>query len=188
MPMRLTLSNFAVSVGSILVVTGFWAYATGNATLNLAGFFYGFPVLLIGIALKAVELKPVPLTQPTTPEVLALREQQATSTQIQIRKDISRNRYGQYVHLEPALKALKLFPSNEERPDLDGMREEIRDGAYTLVLEFESAKIPFSKWQEKEERMTRFFGPNIAIGLTQPKADRVELALIAVPATSTPAA
>lgn len=179
--MRLTLSNVAVSVGSVLVVVGFWAYASGNATLNLAGFFYGFPVLLIGIALKAVELKPVPLTQPTSPEVLALREKQATPTQTQVRKDISRNRYGQYVHLEPALKALKLFLSNEEHPDLEGMREESRDGAYTLVLEFSSPAIPFSKWQEKEEKMTRFFGPNIASALAQPKADRVELALIAVP-------
>jgi len=179
--MRLTLSNVAVSVGSVLVVVGFWAYASGNATLNLAGFFYGFPVLLIGIALKAVELKPVPLTQPTSPEVLALREKQATPTQTQVRKDISRNRYGQYVHLEPALKALKLFLSNEEHPDLEGMREESRDGAYTLVLEFSSPAIPFSKWQEKEEKMTRFFGPNIAVALAQPKADRVELALIAVP-------
>ncbi|MEB3274522.1 MAG: DUF2854 domain-containing protein [Prochlorothrix sp.] len=182
MPMRLTLSNLAVSVGAVLVVVGFWAYASGNATLNLAGFFYGFPVLLIGIALKAVELKPVPLSQPTPPEVLALRDKQATPTQIQVRKDISRNRYGQYVHLEPALKALKLFLSNEEHPELNGMREESRDGAYTLVLEFESPMIPFSKWQEKEDKMTRFFGPNIAIDLTQPKADWVEVALIAVPA------
>ncbi|KKJ01049.1 DUF2854 domain-containing protein [Prochlorothrix hollandica] len=178
MAIRPSLSNLGVGIGLVLVVIGFWAYATENVSLSLPGLFYGGPLLLIGVALKAAELKPVPFSQPTSAEVLALREQQATATQTQVRTDVNRYRYGQYVHLETTLKALDLIVKNQERPELDGVREENRSGAYALVLEFSTPDTAFSKWQQKQEKMTRFFGPNIAIELSQPKAHRVELALI----------
>ena len=79
-----SLASLGLILGGILTIIGFIAYATGNATLNLAGLFYGIPVLLGGLALKAAELKPIPFSQPTSSEVLALREKQATPTQIQI--------------------------------------------------------------------------------------------------------
>lgn len=54
-----SLGTLGLIVGALLTGVGVVAYAAGNATLNLAGFFYGVPLLLGGLALKAAELKPV---------------------------------------------------------------------------------------------------------------------------------
>ncbi|GAC1496806.1 MAG: DUF2854 domain-containing protein [Chamaesiphon sp.] len=158
---------------------GFIAYATGNATLNLAGFFYGIPILLGGLALKAGELKPVPFSQPTTPDILALRERQATATQNQIRKDVIRYRYGQDVHLDTSLSKIGLAPNDTERPVLKGLKETNIDGAYALVLEFHSPLIPLKVWQQKQEKMESFFGPGVRVMVTQTAEEDVDLALIA---------
>lgn len=176
-----SLGTLGLSIGGILTIMGFVAYAADNATLNLVGFFYGIPILLGGLALKASELKPIPLSQPTPPTVLKLREVQATSTQNQIRKDVTRYRYGQKAHLDSSLESLGLSPSDEERPEIVGLRETDMDGAYTLVLEFDSPLIPFETWQEKREKLEKFFGPDIRVNLTQPEERRVDVALIATP-------
>ena len=176
-----SLGTLGVGIGGILTLTGFVAYATENATLNLVGFFYGIPILLGGLALKASELKPVPLSQPTSPSVLKLREQQATTTQNQIRKDVTRYRYGQKAHLDSSLESLGLSPSDEERPALRGLKETEVDGAYTLVLEFYSPLISFETWQQKREKIEKFFGPEIRVDLTQFEDDNVDVALIATP-------
>ncbi len=41
-----SLGMLGLSVGGILTLVGFVAYFTNQATLNLAGFFYGIPLLL----------------------------------------------------------------------------------------------------------------------------------------------
>ncbi|MBD0335813.1 MAG: DUF2854 domain-containing protein, partial [Cyanobacteria bacterium Co-bin13] len=164
----------------ILTVVGFVAYFQDNPTLNLAGFFYGIPVLLGGLALRASELKPVPYSQPLSDTVLKLREEQATPTQNQVRKDITRFRYGQEAHLDEVLERLGLSPSGD-CPELVGVREEAIDGAYALILEFNSETVPFTTWQAKQDKIERFFGPNVRASLTELAEDRVELALIAQP-------
>lgn len=176
-----SLGTLGLVVGGLLTLTGFVAYATENATLNLVGFFYGIPVLLGGLALKASELKPVPLSQPTDASVLKLRELQSTTTQNQIRKDVTRYRYGQTAHLDSSLESLGLSPTDEERPVLTGLRETEVAGAYTLVLEFDSPLIPFETWQEKREKLEKFFGPGIRVDLTHLEDNRVDVALIATP-------
>lgn len=176
-----SLGTLGLVVGGLLTLTGFVAYATQNATLNLVGFFYGIPVLLGGLALKASELKPVPLSQPTDASVLNLRELQATSTQNQIRKDVTRYRYGQTAHLDSSLESLGLSPTDEERPVLAALHETEVDGAYALVLEFESPLIPFETWQEKRQKLEKFFGPGIRVDLTQREEKGVDVALIATP-------
>lgn len=176
-----SLGTLGLCVGGLLTIAGFVAYATANATLNLVGFFYGIPILLGGLALKASELKPIGFSQPTSASVLKLRELQATSTQNQIRKDVMRYRYGQKAHLDSSLESLGLSPTDEERPLLVGLREIEVDGAYTLVLEFESPLVPFETWQEKREKIERFFGPGIRVNLTQSGEDRVDVAMIATP-------
>lgn len=176
-----SLGTFGLIGGGILTIVGFAAYFSGNPTLNLVGFFYGIPILLGGLALKAAELKPVPITQPTTPEVLELRQQQATTTQNQIRKDVTRYRYGQEAHLDSSLSHLGLSPSDEERPVITGLRETSIDGAYTLTLEFDSPLIPLETWQQKQQKMESFFGPGVRVKIDQPDENQVELALIADP-------
>ena len=182
---QISLGTLGLVVGGILTVVGFAAYFADYATLNLVGFFYGIPLLLGGLALKAAELKPVPYTIPTPAEVLALREQQATATQTQIRKDVTRYRYGQEAHLDSSLDYLGLSPSDEERPILTGVREENRNGSYTLILEFESPLISFQTWQDKQDKIGRFFGPGLQAVVTQPEDELIEVALITV-AEATP--
>ncbi|BCL36942.1 DUF2854 domain-containing protein [Nostoc sp. MS1] len=182
---RISLGTLGLSVGSILTLVGFAAYAANNATLNLVGFFYGFPLLLGGLALKANELKPIPFSEPTTPSVLLLREQQATVTQNKIRKDITRYCYGQDAHLDAALSYLGLSPTDETRPEVTSLRETETNGAYTLILEFDSPEISISEWQQKQEKMTKYFGPGVEVKITQPDEDIIELALITLKEEST---
>lgn len=176
-----SLALVGLTVGSILTLIGFIAYATGNATLNLAGLFYGVPLLLGGLALKAAELKPIPFSQPTSPEILALREKQATPTQNQIRKDVTRYRYGQQAHLDDSLERLGLSPTDEERPLLVGLREAEIEGNYALILEFESPLIPLETWQERREKIEKFFGQGIVAQIEHPAENCVDVALVAQP-------
>ncbi|MFE4105767.1 DUF2854 domain-containing protein [Almyronema epifaneia] len=176
---KIPLGAVLLSVGSVLTLVGFVAYFQERATLNLVGFFYGVPILLGGLALKAAELEPVPFSQPTTPEVEALRSQQATATQNQIRQDVTRYRYGQEAHLDESLARLGLSPNDEQRPVLIGIRETAIENAYALVLEFESPHLDLDTWQRKQDKIQRFFGPGVIAQLDQPAGDRIDLSLIA---------
>ncbi len=176
---KISLASVGLTVGGILAIIGFVAYAQDNATLNLVGFFYGIPILLGGLALKAAELKPTPLSQPTSPEVLALRNKQATDTQNQIRQDVTRYRYGQQAHLDDSLERLGLSPTDEERPLLVALREDIIEGNYALILEFESPFISLETWYEKQEKIEKFFGPGIYTKIEQKEENKVDVALIA---------
>lgn len=174
---KLRLSVLLLVVGAILTVVGFSAYGLGNSTLNLVGFFYGVPILLGGAALKAAELKPVPYHEPPTAAEIALRDGQATDTLNQVRKDVTRYRYGQEAHLDLALERLGLSPTDEERPVLAAIAEKDMDGAYALVLEFDSPFITFETWQEKREKCERFFGPNVRAQVDDLGNQRVALTL-----------
>ena len=176
-----SLGSLGLWIGSLLTLVGFAAYFSDNATLNLAGFFYGIPLLLGGLALKASELKPVPYTQPTPANVETLRENLATKTQNQIRKDVTRYRYGQQAHLDDTLERLGLSPTDEERPVLQGLKEAEVAGSYALILEFDSPFISLETWQQKQEKIEKFFGPGVRVEFTQPSAKQIDLALIATP-------
>ncbi|MFN6515381.1 MAG: DUF2854 domain-containing protein [Nostoc sp. CreGUA01] len=175
---QISLGTLGLTIGGILTIIGFVAYAADNATLNLVGFFYGIPLLLGGLALKANELKPIPFSQPTLPSTLTLRQQEATVTQNKIRKDITRYCYGQDAHFDTTLDFLGLSPSDEERPIVTGLRETEVNGSYALILEFDSPLIPIDLWQKKQEKMTNYFGPGVEIQITQPSENKIELALI----------
>jgi hypothetical protein len=51
------------------------------------------------------------------------------------------------------------------------------NGAYTLILEFYSPLITLDTWQQKQEKMTRYFGPDVEVSIKQPSEDCIELAL-----------
>ena len=185
---KISLALVGLTVGSILTVVGFASYALDMlgfvpyaldyATLNLAGFFYGIPLLLGGLALKAAELKPIPFSQPTPETILKLRKTLATSTQNQIRKDVTRYRYGQDAHLDDALQRLGLSPTDEERPLLVSIQESAIADHYALTLAFQSPFIYLETWQEKKEKIEKFFGPDIRANLEQNDDKKIELALI----------
>ncbi|MEM1172011.1 MAG: DUF2854 domain-containing protein [Cyanobacteria bacterium P01_H01_bin.35] len=178
---QISLATVGLVLGGIISVIGTAAYFTNNPTLNLAGFFYGIPLLLGGLALKAAELEPVPFTQSTTEEIITLREKQATPTQNQVRQDVTRYRYGQKVHLEESLARLGLSPTDEERPILKGLREIAINGYYALVLEFDSSLITLDTWQAKQDKLSSFFGPNLQAEVSQPTEGKINVALITTP-------
>ncbi|ELS33054.1 MULTISPECIES: DUF2854 domain-containing protein [Pseudanabaena] len=180
---KISLASIGLFVGGILFVVGFWAYAKGNSTLNLIGFFYGFPILLGGFAFKSSEVKPVPVVVALSDEVLNLRKAQETSTQKQLRQDVTRYRYGIKAHLDEVLEKLGMSPTDEERPILVGIYEEISQaeetkGAYSLVLRFRSPLIDFATWQQKQDKLTRFFGPGIVAVVAELENKEFDLRLI----------
>ncbi|WP_107667759.1 DUF2854 domain-containing protein [Cyanothece sp. BG0011] len=181
---KLSLARIGLTVGGILTIIGFVAYAMDNPTLNLAGFFYGVPILLGGLALKAAELKPIPYSQVPSAEIIALREEKATPTQDQIRKDVTRYRYGQEAHLDDSLERLGLSPTDEDRPILVAIREENLEGNYALILEFESPFISLETWQEKKEKITKFFGPGISVTIDGKEDNKVDVFLISLGKTA----
>jgi hypothetical protein len=155
------LSLVLINLGGLLTLVGFFAYAIDDPTFNLIGFFYGIPLFLGGLALKSAELEPVPFTTLTPAGILKLREQEATDTLHQIRKDVTRYRYGQEAHLDVALEKLGLAPSDDDRPVLTGIKESEIGGAYALTLDFYSPFMTLDVWQEKREKITKFFGPGV---------------------------
>ena len=174
---KIPLAAVGLTVGGILTIVGFYAYAVGMNTLNLAGFFYGIPLLLGGLALKASELKPVPYKVETSAEIKELRSQ-ATPTQEQLRKDVTRYRYGQEAHLDESLEKFGLSPTDEERPVLIGIEEQSRDGAYTLLMEFYSPFFSLEEWEKRHEKIEKFFGPDINLEITAAEESKIDLALV----------
>ena len=53
-------------------------------------------------------------------------------------------------------------------PILRGVREELTDGAYTLVLEFEKRPdMPLEDWTSRQDKFQSFFGPGIKADLKE---------------------
>ena len=182
---KVSLGSVLVIVGSVMSVVGVIAYTQGNSTLNLVGFFYGIPILLGGAALKSSEVKPVEILLSASEAVLKVRESQETATQKQLRNDVTRYRYGIEAHLDQVLEKLEMSPTDEERPVLSGLYEEIStnaqtQAAYSLVLRFSSPLIGWDTWQQKQEKFTRFFGPGIVAHVMQPEDKVVDLYLTTV--------
>ncbi len=180
---KISLASVGLYVGGILFAVGFVAYAKGNSTLNLVGFFYGFPILLGGFAFKSSEVTPIPVIIPESVPVLAARKLSETPTQKQLRKDVTRYRYGIKAHLDEILEKLGMSPTDEERPLLIGIYEELSQAedtkdAYSLVLRFRSPLMSFEFWQEKQDKLTRFFGPGIVAVVSELENKEVDLRLI----------
>ncbi len=172
------LSTIVLLAGLATTIWGFINY--NNPQLNLVGLTTGIPLLLGGLVMKLVELKPVPSLEAPSDEILQARAQQATTIQTQIRTDISRYSYGANVHMQDALEFLKLKGATDaDLPELVGYREELRQGHYTLLLRFQSPNVTFDRWQESiNQRKTGFFGRDVQVQLSQPQQAFVDLALI----------
>ena len=103
---KTSFGSIALPVGLTLLFYGFGAYINllpgGDVSALLL--IYGFPISLIGFALKYAELEPVDCK--TTPEALALRATQMTDIQEQVRNDTTRYRYGAARAFGPQLPAL----------------------------------------------------------------------------------
>lgn len=89
---KVSFGDILAPVGVGLMVFGFGAYFSLIPGSDLSGvaLIYGFPVLLLGFALKYAQLDPVPCT--TTREAFELRDSQMTDNQRRVREDCTRYR------------------------------------------------------------------------------------------------
>mmetsp|Transcript_21181 Transcript_21181/g.37722 ORF Transcript_21181/g.37722 Transcript_21181/m.37722 type:complete len:285 (-) Transcript_21181:135-989(-) len=179
---KISFGSIAAPIGITLMVYGFGAYINllPGADLSSVLLVYGFPISLIGLALKYAELKPV--TCKTTKEAFELRASQMTDIQKQVREDTTRYRYGDEQHLDEALSRVFKFGRPEglprrQAPKLVGLREEVMEGAYTLVMEFESPKMTVEQWEKFQPKFQSFFGPGV-IATLAPKEGGMDVALM----------
>ena len=162
--------------GAALTVIGTIAYLGDNANLSLPTIFYGIPILLGGLALKSSELPPARrLTPPAA--LRSLREQSGSEPLRKLLADVTRWRYGQKAHLESSLEALKLW-DEEAPPRLETVEELDCDGAYGLRLRFATEGVPLERWQERQERLGRFFGPGLRAELRSDAPGQLQLSLL----------
>jgi hypothetical protein len=171
----LSPGSLVTIAGALLTVIGSIAYLDDNANLSLPTIFYGIPILLGGLALKSSELPPAERLTP--PERLqALRDDPASEPLRKLLADVTRWRYGQKAHLESSLEALKLW--DEDAPPQLLAVEELDRGGYGLRLLFELNGVPAERWQERRERLGRFFGPGLRAELAEERSGRLSLSLL----------
>lgn len=165
---QVSLGTIGSIVGVVLLTYGFTAYfgfvPGGGASAVILT--YGFPITILGFALKYAELKPVECE--TYDKAAALRDIQATPIQRQVKDDVTRFRYGDEQHLDLALERIFRIGrggglSRRDCPVLTAIREEVAasTGTYALVLEFDSKKLGLEKMSEYREKFQSFFGPGI---------------------------
>jgi len=180
-----SFGTIGLSVGLPLLAYGFCAYFSflPGADVSALMLIYGFPISLIGFALKYAELEPLKLV--TYEDAFKVREDQTTPILTQVRGDVTRYRYGDEQHLEEAMKIIFRFnrPGGLRRnqaPELVGLSEQIINDRYALCLEFDSPKMEFSDWTDRVSKITTFFGPGVVAAATRIGDDdhKVEIALI----------
>mmetsp|Transcript_502 Transcript_502/g.1093 ORF Transcript_502/g.1093 Transcript_502/m.1093 type:complete len:289 (+) Transcript_502:82-948(+) len=179
---KVSFGSIAAPIGIALLLYGFGAYISllPGSDISALLLIYGFPISLIGLALKYAELKPVDCK--STEAALQLRPTQMTAIQKQVREDTTRYRYGDEQHLDEALARIFKFGRPDglprrQAPTLVGLREEVVEGAYALVLEFESEKMPQDAWEKFQPKIQSFFGPGIYATLT-PTDKGMDVALV----------
>ncbi|KAJ7533063.1 hypothetical protein O6H91_13G031300 [Diphasiastrum complanatum] len=144
---------------------------------------YGFPLAIIGMALKYAELKPVPCI--TYADAFSLRKSQATAILDQVRNDVTRYRYGDEQHLEEALKRIFRYGQaggiqQRNAPTLQSIREEVNQhGKYALVLVFEAKALKLKDFEERQAKFTSFFGPGVTAEIAAREENIYEVWLVA---------
>ena len=171
----LSPGSLVTVAGGALTVIGATAYATGNANLSLPTIFYGIPILLGGLALKSSELPPA--LRVTPPNTMKQLREQAPEELVKLLGDVTRWRYGQKAHLESSLEALKLW-DDDTPPQLEEIEELDSSGGYGLRMRFSLGAIPLQRWQDKQDRLGRFFAKGLRAELTDLGDGRIDLQLL----------
>lgn len=176
---KVSFGVIGLGVGVSLLSYGFGAYFNilPGSEWSALMLTYGFPLAIIGMALKYAELKPVPCL--TYLEAQTLRETCATPVLKQVRSDVTRYRYGDEQHLDEALKRIFQYGlgggiPRRSAPILQMIREEITDdGKYCLVLAFEAKALQLSDFEKRQEKFASFFGPGITAQVGKGENDHV---------------
>ena len=165
---KVSFGVIGLGVGLSLLSYGFGAYFNilPGSEWSALMLTYGFPLSIIGMALKYAELKPVPCL--TYSDALILREKCATPILKQVRDDVIRYRYGDEQHLDEALKRIFQYGlgggvARRNAPVLQKIREEVtEDGKYCLVLVFEAKALELADFEKRQGKFASFFGPGIS--------------------------
>ncbi|XP_023635360.1 uncharacterized protein LOC17879546 [Capsella rubella] len=164
---KISFGVIGLGLGVSLLSYGFGAYFNilPGSEWSAIMLTYGFPLAIIGMALKYAELKPVPCLSYS--DAVKLRESCSTPILTQVRNDVTRYRYGDEQHLEEALKRIFQYGlgggiPRRSAPILQLIREEVlTDGRYCLVLVFEAKALTLADFEKRQAKFTSFFGPNI---------------------------
>ena len=167
--------NLITVAGGVLTVVGAVAYGTGNANLSLPTIFYGIPILLGGLALKSSELPPARRVVPAS--TFKTQREAATPELGKLLADVTRWRYGQKAHLESSLEALKLW-DEDTPPQLEEIEEFNGAQGYGLRMRFALGSVSLVRWQEKQERLGRFFAKGLQAELDDLGGNRIDLRLL----------
>lgn len=170
--------------GTSLLSYGFGAYFNifPGSEWSALMLTYGFPLAIIGMALKYAELKPVSCISYS--DAVALRETKATPVLNQVRKDVTRFRYGDEQHLDEALKRIFRYGQaggiqRRNAPRLNMIREEVTtEGKYSLVLVFESKALQLTDFEQRQAKFASFFGPGITAQVGEGGENLYEVRLI----------
>ncbi|XP_020596401.1 uncharacterized protein LOC110036325 isoform X2 [Phalaenopsis equestris] len=157
---KISFGDIGLAIGGSLLSYGFGAYFTilPGSEWSALMLTYGFPLAVIGMALKYAELKPVPCI--TYSDAQSLREKCATPILKQVRNDVTRFCYGDEQHLDEALKRIFQYGlgggiSRRSGPILRMIREEVGvDGKYCLVLVFEAKSLQLSDFEQRQHSVT----------------------------------
>jgi len=150
-------ANIITITGGALSFIGMTAFFTESVNLSVPTFFYGVPILLIGLALKTSEVAPVELINK---EVFQTDKFKRPREITELVKDVTKWRYGIQAHLESSLEVLKLW--NEENPpkllELEEITKNDRNG---LRMHFEINSVPIDDWIKRQDRLNRFFAKGL---------------------------
>ena len=150
-------ANIITITGGALSIIGMTAFFTESVNLSVPTFFYGVPILLIGLALKTTEVPPVVLLNKEKFKTKSLNRPEEITNLV---NDVTKWRYGIQAHLESSLEVLKLW--NEENPPILSEIEEItKDQKNGLRMHFEINSVPVDEWIKKKERLSRFFAKGL---------------------------
>eukprot|EP00271_Cylindrocystis_brebissonii_P003923 TRINITY_DN15195_c0_g2_i1.p1 TRINITY_DN15195_c0_g2~~TRINITY_DN15195_c0_g2_i1.p1 ORF type:complete len:296 (+),score=37.14 TRINITY_DN15195_c0_g2_i1:169-1056(+) len=186
---KTSFGTIGLTVGVFLLSFGFGAYfgflpGTDISAIMLT---YGFPLTLIGFALKYAELKPVPCV--SYADAVKLRDAQATAILLQVRSDVTRYRYGDEQHLEEALKRIFRYGQSggiqrRNAPQLSSIAEEVYDGRYALRLNFDAPALTLADFTDRQAKLTSFFGPGVESFSEELEPKKYSVLLVATPAAT----
>ncbi len=168
-------ASLIIIAGGVLTVIGGVAYLTGAANLSVPTLFYGFPIFLAGLALKTSELPPAKKIIKSSS--LANFKKNAPQELSKLLNDVTRWRYGQNAHLESSLKVLNLW-DEENPPQLIEIEALETNKQYGVRLRFELAGVNLERWQDKQERLGRFFTKGLYAEFTSPASGELDLLLL----------
>ena len=150
-------ANIITIAGGSLAFIGMTAFFTDSVNLSVPTFFYGVPILLIGLALKTTEVAPVRLINK---EIFQTNKFDRPIEITNLVKDVTKWRYGIQAHLESSLEVLKLWNA-ENPPQLIELEEISKDERNGLRMHFIINSVPIEQWIKQQERLNRFFAKGL---------------------------